>query len=145
MPKTHIQTLIGTMLERPLVYVAGPYTHPDPVRNTHRMVKIADALLRLHVTPIVPHLSMFWHLVRPKPYHKWLEYDLQVLARADVVLRVPGRSEGADAEVTHARQLRIPVLHPVSGRIQDSVNAVRDWILGRAPDSQGGSNEGGRN
>ena len=144
MPKNHIQTLIGTMLERPLIYIAGPYTHPDPVRNTHRMVKIADALLRLHVTPIVPHLSMFWHLVRPKPYRKWLEYDLQLLARADVVLRVPGRSEGADVEVTHARQLRIPVLNPESARIKDCVNAVRDWILGRAPATQGGADERGR-
>ena len=137
MPKTHIQTLIGTMLNRPLIYIAGPYTRPDPVRNTHRVVKIANALMRLHVTPIVPHLSMLWHLVRPKPYKFWLEYDLQLLARADAVLCVPGPSEGANVEVTHARQLRIPVLHPASARVQDCVSAVRDWVL------HGGSHERG--
>jgi hypothetical protein len=129
MRKPLIQTVMN--IRQPLVYLAGPYTHPDPVANTRRMIKIADALLRLPVTPLVPHLSLLWHLVRPRSYQFWLEYDLQLVARADAVLRVPGRSEGADAEVTHARQLHIPVLHPQSARARDCASAVRDWILGQ--------------
>ena len=141
MPMRHrtIQPLLNDAIKQPLVYIAGPYTHPDSVVNTRRMIKIADSLFRLNVTPLVPHLSLLWQLIRPRPYQFWLEYDLQLLSRADVVLRVPGRSEGADAEVTHARQLHIPVLHPVSGRARDCVAAVRDWILG-----QGGTNGQGR-
>jgi nucleoside 2-deoxyribosyltransferase len=123
----------------PLVYLAGPYSHPDPLANARKMIKVAEGLLRLHVTPIVPHLTLVWHLVRPRSHQFWLEYDLQFLSRADVVLRVPGNSAGADAEVAHARGLRIPVLHPQSARIQDCVSAVRDWILGRAPADQGGA------
>ena len=130
---------MNTVIDQPLVYIAGPYSHPDPLVNTRRMIKIADALFRLHVTPLVPHLTLLWQLVRVRPYQFWLEYDLQLLSRADVVLRVPGRSEGADAEVAHARQLGIPVLHPASRRISDCVNAVRDWILERAPATQGGT------
>jgi hypothetical protein len=144
MSKPLIQTLMNNVIEQPLVYISGPYSHPDPIANTRKMIKIADALFRLHVTPLVPHFTLFWHLVRPRSYQFWLEYDLQLLSRADVVLRVPGRSEGADAEIAHARQLRIPVLHPGSGRIQDCVSAVRDWILGRDPASQGGTDESGR-
>lgn len=144
MRKPPIQTLMHNVIEQPLVYIAGPYTHPDPIANTRRMIRIADALFRLHVTPLVPQLSLLWQLVRPRPYQFWLEYDLQLLLRADAVLRVPCRSEGADTEVTHARQLRIPVLHPASGRIHDCVNAVRDWILGREAVPPGGTNERGR-
>lgn len=139
------QTLMNDVIQQPLIYLAGPYSHPDPIVNTRKMIKVADALFRLNVTPLVPHCTLFWQLVRPRPYQFWLEYDLQLLARADVVLRVPGRSAGADAEITHARQLRIPVLHPASGRIQDCVGAVRDWILGRDAAPRGGTDESGRN
>lgn len=30
---------------RLLIYLAGPYTEPDSVENTHRKIRIADALL----------------------------------------------------------------------------------------------------
>lgn len=140
MSKKLIQTLMGNVTKQPLVYLAGPYSHPDPLANARKMIKVAEGLLRLHVTPIVPHLTLVWHLVRPRSHQFWLEYDLQFLSRADVVLRVPGNSAGADAEVTYAHGLRIPVLHPQSARIQDCVNVVRDWILGRDPDDQGAAN-----
>lgn len=145
MSKPLVQTLMNKVIKQPLIYIAGPYSHPDPAANTRRMIKVAEALLRLNVTPLVPHLCLVWQLVRPRPYQFWLEYDLQLLLRADAVLRVPGRSEGADAEVTHARQLRIPVLHPASGRVGDCVSAVRDWVLGIAPASQGGTDASGQN
>jgi len=124
------------MTKPPLVYIAGPYTRPDPIANTRRMVRIADALLPLGVTPLVPHMTLLWHLVRPRPYGFWLEYDLRLVERCDVLLRVPGESRGADAEVVHARELQIPVLEPAGGRISDCVDAVRDWILNSYVESQ---------
>jgi len=117
------------MTKQPLLYIAGPYTHPDPVANTRRMVKIADALIPRGVTPLIPHMTLLWHMVRPRSYDFWLEYDLRLVERCDALLRVPGASRGADAEVIHARDLEIPVLQPVGGRISDCVSAVRDWIL----------------
>lgn len=137
MPKKLIQTMIGNVIDQPMVYLAGPFTHPDPMVNTRKMTRVAEAILRLHVTPIIPHLTLLWHLIRPRPQQFWLEYDLQLLARADVVLRIPGKSDGADVEVTQARHLNIPVLHPESARIQDCVSAVRDWILNREPPTGG--------
>jgi hypothetical protein len=135
-----IQTLIGPVMDQPLIYLAGPYTRPDPVANTRQVIKVAEALLRLPVLPVVPHLSLLWHLVRPRPYRFWLEYDLQLVARADAVLRIPGPSDGADTEVTHARQWHIPVLHPHSRRAKDCVEVVRNWLLDRhqsgGPDDQ---------
>ena len=99
MSKPPIQTLMNDVIEQPLVYLAGPYSQLDPIVNTRKMIKVADALLRLQVTPLVPHLTLLWHLMHPRSYQFWLEYDLQLLSRANVVLRVPGQSEGADAEV----------------------------------------------
>ena len=112
----------------PLVYVAGPYTKPDPVQNTHRMIRIADALLDLGVVPIVPHLTMFWHLLCPRPYGDWLEYDLRILARCDAMLRVPGESAGGEQETDEADRLGLTVLYPLSPSKADCVTVVRTWL-----------------
>lgn len=43
----------------PIVYIAGPYTNPDPVANTHNAIKIADQLYVDGVcVPIIPHLTL---------------------------------------------------------------------------------------
>jgi len=115
-----------------VVYIAGPYTRPDPVENTHRMIRIADALLDLGVVPVVPHLTMFWHFLRPRPYEQWLEYDLHVMARCDAVLRVPGLSSGADGEVREAERSGQPVIHPKSASVEDCVSAVKVWLSKQA-------------
>lgn len=115
---------------RPLIYLAGPYTQPDPVVNTHRMLRIADALLDAGFTPLIPHLSLAWHLVSPKPYETWLEYDRQLLAHCDAVLRVPGESFGATRETQLAEALGIFVIEPRSGAPAACVAAVCRWFSG---------------
>jgi hypothetical protein len=107
-----------------LVYVAAPYTQPDPVQNTHAVIKIADALLDAGFTPLVPHLTLAWHLVSPKPYSAWLAYDRHLLARCDVLLRVPGYSHGATQECAFADELGIPVIRPRSADPTDCVAAL---------------------
>ncbi|HET7325997.1 MAG TPA: DUF4406 domain-containing protein [Nocardioidaceae bacterium] len=94
----------------PLVYVAGPYTHPDPVLNVRVAVKAAEDLIAHRVVPLVPHLSHLWHLVSPQPYNWWLAYDLALLARCDAIYRIPGDSAGADGEVEWAQAEGMPVL-----------------------------------
>lgn len=112
----------------PMVYVAGPYSKPDPVANTHRMVKIADALLDAGFVPVVPHLSLAWHLISPKSYQTWIAYDRQLLLRCDAVLRIPGHSAGATAEVEFALERHIPVIEPRSMSPCDCVAAVAAWF-----------------
>lgn len=101
------------MAERlPLVYIAAPYTHPDPVQNTHEVIKVADALWESRVcVPLVPHLSLLWHLVSPKPVDDWYAYDLHLLARCDALVRLAGPSTGADDEVLAAELRQIPVFY----------------------------------
>ena len=112
----------------PLIYIAGAFTEPDPVENTHRMIRIADALLEAGFAPLIPHLTLAWHLVSPKPYATWLAYDRQLLARCDVLLRVPGYSRGATQEREFAVELGIPVIRPRSADPVDCVTAVTHFF-----------------
>lgn len=97
-------------VRKPLVYVAGPYSTPDPVENTNRAIRIADGLYETGlVVPVLPHLSMLWHAVIPHPYEFWLAYDLELLSVCDAVYRFSGLSSGADGETTAAEKLGIRV------------------------------------
>lgn len=111
-----------------LVYLAAAYTKPDPVENTHDVIKIADALLDAGFTPLIPHLTLAWHLVSPKPYEIWLEYDRQLLARCDLLLRVPGYSSGATQECTFADEMNIPVIRPRSADPADCIAALTHFF-----------------
>ena len=95
------------------IYVAGPYTKPDPCINTFNAIQAANELMDLGFAPFIPHLSHFWHTVTPKPYEEWMEYDAQFLGCCDAVLRLPGESSGADREIGQAMQLGIPVFRTV--------------------------------
>lgn len=100
---------------RPLVYIAAPYTHPDPVENTNKVCLTATRLVESGlVTPVVPHLSLVWHMITPRPVDFWYEYDLRLLERCDVLLRLHGESVGADREVAFATDLGLPVFTLVS-------------------------------
>lgn len=87
----------------PMVYLAGPFAHPDVVLNTHEMIHAAD---RLNGTGLVvcyvPHLHLIQHLVIPAPDDHWYALDLAFLSRCDALLRLPGESTGADREVEFA-------------------------------------------
>ncbi len=97
----------------PVVYIAGPYTNPDPVENTHRAIRFADELYTLDLcVPVIPHLSLLYHMVAPHDMEFWLEYDMHLLYRCDALYRMPGASSGADKEVIEAvNVLNIPVFY----------------------------------
>lgn len=109
----------------PLVYLAGPYTKPDPCENTHNVIHAANYLADTGlVVPIVPHLSHLWHTVTPKPYKFWTEYDKHLLRACDAFYRIPGESPGADDEFDMARQLRIPYFYEGP----DLLTWARSWL-----------------
>lgn len=96
------------------VYVAGPYTNPDPVKNTSRIILVADELAVKGYTPYVPHLTMFWHLLCPHNIDFWYKYDLCWLDKCDCILRLSGESIGADMEVAYAKEHGKPVYYSTS-------------------------------
>jgi len=92
-----------------IVYIAGPYTKGDVAMNVREAIMYAKKLLENGFIPFVPHLSHFWDMIFPKDHDEWLEYDLQILSRCDIVLRIPGKSSGAKREIKEAKKLGIPV------------------------------------
>ena len=91
------------------VYIAAPYSGGDPVDNTREVVLVADRLAAQGHAVYVPHLSLFWHFLSPHAIDFWYDHDLAWLAKCDVLLRLPGESPGADAEVAFARERGIRV------------------------------------
>ena len=96
-------------MQKKTVYVAGPYTLGDVAVNVHEAIHVADLLLGLGFIPYVPHLTHFWHLMSPKPWDIWIELGMPFLLKCDYVLRLNGKSKGADIEVEAAKKANIPV------------------------------------
>jgi len=91
------------------VYIASPYTLGDPVVNVRTSLQAANALMELGYHPYAPLLSHFQHFLHPRPYEDWMRLDLAYLAVCQAVLRLPGRSKGAERECRLARFLKIPI------------------------------------
>ncbi len=95
------------------VYLAAPYTKDDVAINVHNVIEVADQLLDKGFAPFVPHLTHFWHLIKPRPYKDWLKLDNEFLPLCDCVLRLKGESKGADREVKLAYKIGLLVFHDI--------------------------------
>jgi hypothetical protein len=111
-------------MEKPVVFIASPYTKGDAAVNTHFQCKIFDQLLTEdRVIPIVPLWTHFQHLLFPRPYEDWLKYDQALLRLYDCCLRLPAthepmdyrqsESSGADAEVATFQRQGKPVFFSI--------------------------------
>lgn len=98
---------------RKWVYVAAPYTVPDPVVNTHNAIMAAERLLEIGYFPVIPHLTLAWHMVTPHCSQFWYDYTMELLKRCDFMVRLPGYSVGCDKEEEMASKLGIPVFYGV--------------------------------
>lgn len=92
-----------------VIYVSGPYTKGDRVLHSRRAILYGDKLLREGHIPIIPHLTLFWHLLSPGDYEQWINYDLEMIAFAHELHRLDGESSGGDREVGRALENGIPV------------------------------------
>jgi hypothetical protein len=92
-----------------MIYVSGPYTLGDVAVNVRTAMDAGIHILDKGDAPFIPHLFHFLHLVHERKYERWLDVDLAVVERCDALLRLPGMSSGASAEVHIARDHGIPV------------------------------------
>lgn len=92
-----------------IVYISSPYSKGDISENIRRVCLAGDEILKKGHTPLIPHLSLIWHLISPKSWDIWLEIDLTLLSVCDALLRLDGDSTGADLEVKEAERLCLPV------------------------------------
>jgi len=95
------------------VYIASPYTIGDVAVNVKKQLDTANILIDHGFAPFVPLYSHFQHMAHPQPYEKWTELDNVWLLQCQAVLRLPGESKGADAEVALATQNNIPIFYDI--------------------------------
>lgn len=119
-----------------MIYLASPYSHPDPAVRQKRFeaaCRAAAALLRAGLpvfSPIAHSHPIAMHGV-PGTWAFWQYVDREYLrrCRAVVVLRLAGwdTSVGVQAEIEAARQLGIPVIE-VDPRHLERRNSLRPPI-----------------
>ena len=97
-----------------IVYIAGPYSIGDKIKNVNRAIWYGMRLIERGHAVIVPHLSHFIDVVYPINYKTWLKMDLVLLDKCDVVYRIEGDSKGADIEVDFALANNKPVFYDFS-------------------------------
>lgn len=101
-------------MSKPFVYVAGPFTYPEPIANTRTAIMAGNDLMKNGFIPFVPHLSLLWQFLTPLDYRTWLEYDFEIVRRSDAVYRLPGQSPGADEEEQIAKAAKIPIFYELA-------------------------------
>lgn len=92
-----------------IIYIASPYTIGDVAENVSRQIAAAHHILDMDHCPIAPLLSHYLHIYKQRPYKDWMDMDMALIKRCDILLRLPGKSSGADEEVEFANSLKIPV------------------------------------
>ncbi len=110
--------------KKPLkVYVASPYgrrignSDKQCEDNVQKAIEVGRELIKLGYIPLVANLYHFIHAgwADSPDEDKWLEMCMAWIPACDALLRLPGRSHGADAEVSLAKELGIPVRYNIRG------------------------------
>ena len=122
---------------RPRVYVSGPITKGDRNENQHQANVAHKRLLLAGYAVLNPmptgNLPFAWD--GDVPHDVWLASDLPWVACADLILRLPGQSAGADMETSFAEKLGIPVYTPedfpwerweLAGKVAEAVHYETD-------------------
>ena len=92
---------------KPKVYIAGPYSNGDHLENTKQAIAVAEKLIKLGYVPFVPHLNHWWDFLFPHQPQYWYDYDNEWLPLCQYIVRIPGKSKGADDEMELAKKLNI--------------------------------------
>lgn len=101
------------------VYIASPYSIGDQAKNVKRSMDAANELFDNGFIPFIPLLSHFQHMVHPRSYQEWIDYDLIWVESCDAILRLSGESTGADMETDHASKNNILVFNSIEELIKN--------------------------
>jgi hypothetical protein len=97
---------------RKRVYVAGPMTLRNIEENVRRGIQAGIELIVAGYAPLIPHLTHYVDLAGGQfDLETWLEVDLPWVSVSDRLVRLAGRSPGADRETALANRLNIPTFN----------------------------------
>ncbi len=98
-----------------VLYISGPFSHPDPVHGIPRNILLASeaALVawRDGWATLCPHKNCAGFEHAAIPYETWIQGDLELLRRSDAICMVGSwtKSPGALQEYRLARALGMPI------------------------------------
>jgi hypothetical protein len=95
------------------IYIASPYSIGDKEQNVMRQIEAMSELMDHGLIPFAPLLAHYVDIVHPKPYTIWLQYCMRWVMTCDILLRLPGESEGADMEEVTALVNNMPVFYSI--------------------------------
>jgi len=113
------------------VFIAGPYTTPDPTANTETAIDAASTLRRAskyRIHPVIPHLSHYQALRHEESYDMWLSGTLNDVTTCHALLRLPGHSPGAEQEIELAHKFEVDVYHSMSDLLDDLDAGRWNWV-----------------
>lgn len=110
-----------------MILIAGPYrsgTNDDPARMAENLARLEQAAWPIFQAGHVPMIGEWVALpilrsagaegpLDPLAEHVMYPTAQRLLDHCDAVLRLPGRSTGADQDVAIARERGIPIYHHV--------------------------------
>lgn len=92
----------------------------------NRALDVGRTLIDRGYAPLVPHYTYLLDRDGAIPHDVWMDVDLPWVESADVVLRLPGESRGAEIEVAHARERGIPVVESLDDLPPSGVSVARE-------------------
>jgi hypothetical protein len=97
-----------------IIYIASPYSsYADKQEAVNVQIDAFAALRDAGHQPIAPLLSHYVDQRHPASYARWMEWCKVMVSVCDLLVRLPGKSDGADDEVAEARLRGIPVVYGV--------------------------------
>ena len=99
------------------IFIACPYVS-NKSKGVRRACMAADTLMTLGAIPFNPLLFHFQDLIHPRDRDIWIAQDRAWLELCDSILRLPGESKGADAEVAYARELGLQIFDDLGGLLR---------------------------
>lgn len=110
-----------------MIYLASPYTHPDPrvrERRFQEACRVSASLLRAGVVVFSPiaHSHPIANYGLPTSWEFWSQVDREYLARCDLlaILTIPGwrESTGVQAEIEIAKELGLRIIYINPGELE---------------------------
>jgi nucleoside 2-deoxyribosyltransferase len=116
-----------------MIYLASPYTHPDPVVRVRRFratCHTAALLIRTGHVVFAPiaHSHPMTEFGLPADWEFWERYDIEFLRRSSelVVLKLDGwrESRGVQAEIDLALEMDLPIRYLDSTLADEATEAI---------------------
>lgn len=119
--------------QKPLIYLASPYSHDDPIVVNQRERAIREVVAEIigkqdAIIPFSPIIYTHPIAKNVNPDFDWYPWDLQFLSRCDamIVVQLQGwsASKGIQIEIQHCRDRDIPIAFALPENILEVCDSI---------------------